>query len=107
MQRVASEDDLAAGELMQVKIGDRPVCLARAEDGQWYAIGDTCSHEAYSLSEGDVWGSDVECPLHASRFSLITGEPDQLPAVKPVPTYPVTVRDDGIYVDVDADAEAG
>jgi 3-phenylpropionate/trans-cinnamate dioxygenase ferredoxin subunit len=100
MQRVASEDDLAAGELMRVKIRDRPVCLARADDGQWYAIGDICSHKGYSLSEGDVRGSDVKCPVHASRFSLITGEPDQLPAVKPVPRYPVTVRDDGIYVDV-------
>ena len=105
-ERVAAEDDLEPGELTQVRVGDRPICLARAEDGTWYAIGDTCSHEAYSLSEGDVWGADVECPLHASRFSLLTGKPDQLPAVDPVPTYGVAVRDGSVYVDVDAPADS-
>jgi len=99
-QRVASPEDLVPVQLKQVKVGDVLICLARAEDGEWYAISDTCSHEAYSLSEGDVWGCDVECPLHASRFNLRTGEPDQLPAVKPVATYPVTVRADGVYVEV-------
>jgi 3-phenylpropionate/trans-cinnamate dioxygenase ferredoxin subunit len=65
-----------------------------------YAIGDTCSHQDYSLSEGDVWGTEVECPLHGSRFNLATGQPDRLPATAPVPTYPVTIRAGEVYVEV-------
>jgi 3-phenylpropionate/trans-cinnamate dioxygenase ferredoxin component len=103
--RVASEADLEAGELMRVQINDRAVCLARSEEGQWFAIADTCTHESYSLSEGDVWGCEVECALHGSRFSLLTGEPDQLPATKPVATYPVTVRDGAVYVSLAVTAQ--
>jgi 3-phenylpropionate/trans-cinnamate dioxygenase ferredoxin subunit len=38
--------------------------------------------------------------LHGSRFSLKTGEPDQLPATKPIPIYPLTVVDGQVYVDL-------
>jgi 3-phenylpropionate/trans-cinnamate dioxygenase ferredoxin subunit len=47
------------------------------------------------LSEGDVWEDEleIECPKHGSTFSLLTGEPQTLPATQPVPTY--VVRTDG------------
>ena len=53
----------------------------------FYAIGDTCSHADFSLSEGDVWDDEreIECPKHGSTFSLVTGEPQTLPATQPVP----------------------
>jgi 3-phenylpropionate/trans-cinnamate dioxygenase ferredoxin subunit len=97
---VASDDSLEPGDLRRVFAKSTPICLARSEDGDWYAVGDLCSHEAYALSDGDVWGDEVECPLHGSRFSLKTGEPDQLPATKPIPTYPLTVVDGQVYVDL-------
>ena len=57
------------------------VALVRIGD-DFYAIGDTCSHADYSLSEGDVWDDEreIECPKHGSTFSLLTGEPQTLPA---------------------------
>jgi 3-phenylpropionate/trans-cinnamate dioxygenase ferredoxin component len=98
--RVAAETDLEPLDLKRVDAGRRRLCLARSEDGTWYAIGDTCSHQNYSLSQGDVWGMEVECPLHGSRFNLSTGQPDRLPATVPVPTYPVTIRAGEVYVEV-------
>ena len=98
--RVAAETDLEPLSLQRVDAGGLPICLARSEDGKWYAIGDICSHQDYSLSEGDVWGNAVECPLHGSRFDLATGQPDRLPATKPVPTYPVTIRDGEVFIEV-------
>ena len=54
----------------------------------------TCSHADYSLSEGDVWEDEreIECPKHGSTFSLMTGEPQTLPATQPVPVYDVVSR---------------
>ena len=54
-----------------------------------YAIGDTCSHANVSLSEGEVLADDreIECWKHGSTFSLLTGEPQTLPATQPVPVY--------------------
>jgi 3-phenylpropionate/trans-cinnamate dioxygenase ferredoxin subunit len=103
---VASEADLEPGSLKRVAVGDTAVCLARTESGDWFAIADTCSHEEYSLSQGDLWGQEVECPMHGSRFDLATGQPDQLPATEPVKTYPVVIEAGQVYVGDDETKES-
>ena len=49
-------------------------------DGSFYAIDDTCTHETYSLAEGYIEGTQVECALHFREFDLRTGEALCLPA---------------------------
>ncbi len=70
-----------------------------------YVIGDRCSHADYSLAEGEIDEGEktLECWKHGSTFSLETGEPTCLPAIKPVPTYGATVVDGRIEVRVDPD----
>jgi 3-phenylpropionate/trans-cinnamate dioxygenase ferredoxin component len=98
--RVASAGDVPLESLKKVEAGRTPVCLAHAEDGNFYALNDTCTHEEFSLSDGELWDMDVECPQHGSRFNLVTGKVTGLPAVIPAQTYPVTVEDGDVYVDV-------
>lgn len=98
--RVASLADLDPGSLRRVEPGGIPVCLVRLADGDVYAIGDECSHEDIELSDGDLDGFDVECPAHGSCFDVRTGEPDSLPATASVPTYPVRVDGDDVYVEI-------
>jgi 3-phenylpropionate/trans-cinnamate dioxygenase ferredoxin component len=99
-QRVATVGDLATESMKRVDVEGTPVCLAHAEDGNFYALNDICTHEEFSLSDGELWGMDVECPQHGSRFNLQTGKVTGLPAVIPAKTYPVTVEDGDVYVDV-------
>jgi len=99
-QRVASVSDVPAESLKRVEAGGVPICLAHAGDGNFYAIGDTCTHEEFSLSEGELWDMSVECPHHGSRFDLRDGHVTGLPAVIPATTYPVTVEGEDVYVDV-------
>lgn len=98
--RVASVSDVPPESLKRVEAGGIPICLAHAEDGSFYAIGDTCTHEEFSLSEGELWDTSVECPQHGSRFDLRDGHVTGLPAVIPATTYPVTVEGEDVYVDV-------
>ncbi len=98
--RVASASDVEPESLRRVEAGGIAICLAHAEDGNFYAIGDVCTHEEYSLSDGDLWDMSVECPQHGSRFDLRDGHVTGLPAVIPATTYPVTVEDGDVYVDV-------
>ena len=98
--RVASVVDVPAETLKRVDAGRTPICLAHAEDGNFYALNDICTHEEFYLSEGELWGMDVECPQHGSRFNLVTGKVTGLPAVIPATTYPVTVDGDDLIVDV-------
>jgi 3-phenylpropionate/trans-cinnamate dioxygenase ferredoxin component len=97
-QRVASLNELPPGSLKRVEVGEIPICLVHAEDGNVYAIGDTCSHEDYSLSEGELWELAIECPRHGSRFDVRTGKVTGLPAVIPARTFPVTIENGEIYV---------
>ncbi len=81
-------------------MGHRVVVVRIADD--FYAIGDRCSHANYSLSEGDLYPDEleIECWKHGSTFSLVTGKPQTLPAVKPVPVYVVVVEAGSVYLEI-------
>jgi 3-phenylpropionate/trans-cinnamate dioxygenase ferredoxin subunit len=79
-------------------VGDTPIAVVHAGDDAFYAVYDECSHQSIPLSEGEVDGCTLECWLHGSRFDLRTGAPTGLPATRPVPVYPVEVRDGDVYV---------
>jgi 3-phenylpropionate/trans-cinnamate dioxygenase ferredoxin subunit len=100
-QRVAAASELPIESMMRVEVDGVPICLIHAEDDRFYAIGDTCTHEEYSLSEGELWEMSVECPRHGSRFDVRTGGVTGLPAVIPAKTYPVTVENGEIFVEVE------
>ena len=97
---VAKLDELEVDTMRKVVIDGEEICLAHAEDGSLYALGDICTHEEYSLSDGELWGLDVECPAHGSRFNLLTGDVTGLPAVVPARTYRVSVEGDDVYVEL-------
>jgi 3-phenylpropionate/trans-cinnamate dioxygenase ferredoxin component len=98
--RVASLADLPDVTPVRVDVDGVPVCLVRLGDDV-RAVHDVCSHQEWSLSDGGlVFDSEVECSLHGSTFSLDDGRPSSLPAMKPVPTYAVTVAGDDVLVDV-------
>jgi 3-phenylpropionate/trans-cinnamate dioxygenase ferredoxin component len=70
--------------------------------GSLYAIEDRCSHDDGPLAEGpfDADTCTVECPRHGSLFDLTSGRPKTLPAYQPVTTYPVTIEDDTVKLEV-------
>ena len=98
--RLCSLDDVKEGTANRFDVEGHRICLVRIGD-DLYAIGDRCSHEDYSLAEGEVFTDEreIECWKHGSTFSLETGEPQSLPATKPVPTYAVTIEGDDIIVE--------
>jgi len=95
--------DLPRGEAFRLEI-DPPVTVFHTEDGELFAIDDTCTHQDASLADGWLEGCEVECPLHASRFNLRTGAVDAPPAKLPVRTHRVDVEDDTIYVTLSDEA---
>ena len=90
--------ELPPGTGIRVDSVEPAVAVFHTEDGQVYAIDDTCTHQDASLADGWLEGCEVECPLHASRFDLRTGEVDAPPAKVGVRTHSVTVTDGDIYL---------
>src|SRR3954464_2153597 len=89
---------LAKGAVVSVEVDGVDIAVVHADDDQFYAVRDECSHASVALSEGEVEGCMLECWLHGSRFDLRTGEPTGLPATDPVAIFPVEIRDGDIYV---------
>jgi 3-phenylpropionate/trans-cinnamate dioxygenase ferredoxin component len=97
--RVCSVHDVKPGAAARFDVDGRRLCVVNVE-GTFYVIADECSHADYSLSEGEVWEDrrEIECPKHGSTFSLVTGEPQSLPATRPVAVYDVRVEGDDVFV---------
>jgi 3-phenylpropionate/trans-cinnamate dioxygenase ferredoxin subunit len=103
---VCSVDDVPPDSARRVDVAGRRLCVVRVEgdgcgDGAaWHVVDDECTHADYSLSEGEVWPDEcaIECPQHGSMFSLVDGEPQSLPATRPVAVYPVRVVGDDVVV---------
>lgn len=98
--RVAPAADV--GSCAHYTVGGEDVVLV-AWDGEIFALEDRCSHEDYPLSDGEVANGVIECVYHGARFDLRTGAAKSLPAVKPVRTFPVEIRDDDVYIDLGGD----
>jgi 3-phenylpropionate/trans-cinnamate dioxygenase ferredoxin component len=95
-------DELPPGAKRVVRWEDLEIGIVNC-NGDILAIEDRCSHDDGDLMEGDVdeESCSVECPRHGSEFDLRTGKPLSLPAYVPIETYPVTVEDGVIKVEVD------
>jgi 3-phenylpropionate/trans-cinnamate dioxygenase ferredoxin subunit len=99
---VCAAGELPSGEMRLVETSDGVKIGVFNCAGTLYAIEDRCSHDDGPLAEGpfDADACTVECPRHGSLFDLTSGRPKTLPAYQPVPTYPVTIEDDTVKLEV-------
>jgi 3-phenylpropionate/trans-cinnamate dioxygenase ferredoxin subunit len=96
--RVGPLAELAPGDAVRVDTVSPAIAVFHTDDGEIYAIDDTCTHQDASLADGWLEGCEVECPLHASRFDLRTGAVDAPPAKVGVRTHPIHIEDGQIWV---------
>jgi len=99
--RIADADAVLPGKVGYVEARGRRLALCNV-DGALHLIDDICTHDGGSLDQGELIGTEIECPRHGARFDVRTGRVRRLPAVLPIKTYPITVRDGGVFVDEDA-----
>ncbi|HLI43076.1 MAG TPA: Rieske 2Fe-2S domain-containing protein [Acidimicrobiales bacterium] len=99
--RVCGAEELEVGSVRRVEANGTAIALVRCHDG-YHAVVDNCSHEDYPLSEGEVLVDEceIECLRHGSTFSLIDGEPQSLPATRPVAVVPVAVEGGDVFVEL-------
>lgn len=89
--RVANVEDFPPGTVRTVEIEGTAIAVFNLND-HYYAIEDVCSHEAETLSDGEVEGEEVVCPRHGAHFSILTGAALSPPAYEPVTTFPVQIE---------------
>ena len=96
-ERVAAAKDIPSGGRLSILVDDLPSLLIRVGD-EFFVVEDVCSHDGQPLTNGPVDGCSIVCPRHGARFDLRTGKPLCMPAIEPINTFEVQVRDGEVYV---------
>ncbi len=84
--KVAEAKDVPPGTGQAVEAEGRRIALFHSGGG-YFAIDDACTHRGGPLSEGEVEGTVVTCPLHGATFDLTTGNVLGSPAPEGVVSY--------------------
>jgi naphthalene 1,2-dioxygenase system ferredoxin subunit len=98
--RVASLDDFAASDAIEVAAGERRIALFLV-GGEVFATANRCTHGDARLCDGWVEGHEIECPLHQGRFDVRTGVATGAPAETALATYPARLAGDQVELGLD------
>lgn len=96
--RLCRADEVALNEARRFDVNGKRIALFHLPAG-FFATDDTCSHAESSLSEGFIEDNTVECPEHGAVFDVPTGEPQTLPATRPVNVYRVVIDGDDVFME--------
>jgi nitrite reductase/ring-hydroxylating ferredoxin subunit len=91
--------DVADGTALKVETEGLVLAVFNV-DGEYYVLDDACTHGPGSLSEGYIEGDVVECNFHNGQFNIRTGEVVLPPCIIPMKTYPTTVEDGKVYIEM-------
>jgi ferredoxin-NADP reductase/nitrite reductase/ring-hydroxylating ferredoxin subunit len=95
--KVADTNDIQPSHMKEVQVDGESICIVNVE-GKYYAIGNICTHEGGPLADGTLEDYEVECPWHASKFDVRTGEVKEPPASEPEPVYQIKVDGNKILI---------
>lgn len=99
--RACSVEDIEQEDVLRFDHGDRTFAIIHSPDGDFYATDGHCTHEKAHLGDGIVDQYEIECPLHFGAFDYRTGDPTVAPACVQLKTYPVTIKDGGVFLGID------
>ncbi len=93
---VCTVSEVAPGSMKLVERDEGNITVYNL-DGTFYATDDRCTHGLASLSEGEIIGDEIECPMHFGSFRIATGEPVAAPCSVPIRTYPTEVEGERVF----------
>lgn len=96
--RVASTVDVAEGQAIGVRVGDREIALYHLPGGEFRATDNVCNHEYAELSDGWLESGEIECALHAGRFDVRTGKALCAPVDQDLSVFEVKVDGNDLLV---------
>jgi 3-phenylpropionate/trans-cinnamate dioxygenase ferredoxin subunit len=105
--KALNKNELISGTMKKVTLNGIDVLIANVE-GTFYGISNKCPHMGGSLAKGQLEGNTVKCPIHGSKFSIITGENIGdakilfiKQKVKNAKVFKVKLEGEEVFVDVD------
>jgi nitrite reductase/ring-hydroxylating ferredoxin subunit len=91
--------EIPPGQVKRVLVDGYPPLAVFNLNGAFHVTDDTCTHGAASLSEGEIDGTEIECPFHFGRFDIRTGQAVAAPCRVSLQVYKIFVDGDMIMLD--------
>lgn len=95
--------NLPEGRVMTVTAEHKDFCLTHYK-GEFACLDNKCPHQGGPLGEGAIENGFLRCPWHGWDYNPLTGKPPG-GYDDGVDTFPVEVREDGIYIGVPQEEE--
>ena len=99
--RVTRAENIPLREGRSVRIGDDEIAIFNLGDDRYVAVDNACPHRGGPLCDGIVSGDAVVYPLHGWKISLETGNVMKPDVCVRVETYPVSVRDGVVCLQIE------
>lgn len=96
--KVAENLPVKEAFIRKVKVGSYNICVINFE-GKIYVVSAKCPHAGGELVGGWCEEGQIVCPIHRYQYDLETGKGAKGQGDY-IDTFPVKVREDGIYVQV-------
>ena len=98
---IGNLSDFPLNKMKKVEVNEKEILVANV-NGKLYAIGDVCTHEECSLSDGMLQNDVVVCPCHYAHFDLKTGKNVEKPftgeTVEDESSYEIKVNDNEVFL---------
>ena len=94
-RKVLQADELPEGRVKSAACGHLTLCMTHYQ-GQFGALDSKCPHQGGPLGEGSIENGLLRCPWHGWDYDPLSGKAPGFD--DGVDTFPVEVRDDGVYV---------
>jgi nitrite reductase/ring-hydroxylating ferredoxin subunit len=95
--RAVAAIDIPDGQARLWRHGDKRIALFRTA-ARVYAADNRCPHQGFARKDGDIRGDVLTCAWHNWKFRLTDGT--CLFGGENIRTYPVSVRDGWVFVDL-------
>ncbi|MBB2188432.1 FAD-dependent oxidoreductase [Gluconacetobacter azotocaptans] len=94
---IVAFDELSANEPRRIEIDGKPLVVLK-EGGRIHALSAKCPHKGAPLEKGAVCDGTLVCPWHKAIFSVVDGRLMEPPALDPLESFPVEVRDGRVLI---------
>jgi nitrite reductase/ring-hydroxylating ferredoxin subunit len=71
--KLSELSEVPAGKMKMFKVGEKEYLVANV-NGNYYTIGNRCTHSSADLSQVSLEGNIITCPKHKSKFDVTTGK---------------------------------
>ena len=91
--------EVPAGKPLAVRVSEKLTLAVCELEGVYHAFDEKCPHRGAPLTQGEIAGELIVCPLHHFKFNLKTGR-CVMPKHLKLRRFPVSREGDQLSIDV-------